>query len=248
MPKFDMGAAWDDATLLLRSYSALTLTIAAAFLFLPTLAVSWFGPSPIVPADSANMDQVMQAMRENFRQLMIYQLITGLIAAIGGVGILRLWLARTGTSVSEALSFALRMLPTMVAIQILSGLAFGLGFILLLLPGLYLFGRLALSSPIVADREVTNPIQAIRDSWALTEGNGWRIFLFLFLVGLVILIAALILGGLIGAAFGTESGVGLILSGLVEASFATIGGLVSLAVSAATYRQLSMGGSKDVFG
>lgn len=248
MPKFDMGAAWDDATLLLRSYSALTLTIAAAFLFLPTLAVSWFGPSPIEPAAGADFDQIMRALHENLGQLMVYQLITGLIAAIGGVGILRLWLARTGTSVSEALSFALQMLPTMVAIQILTGLAFGIGFMLLLLPGLYLFGRLALSSPIVADRQVANPIQAIRGSWALTEGNGWRVFFFLFLVGMVILIAALIIGGLIGAVFGTDSGAGLILSGLVEASFATIGGLVSLAVSAAIYRQLSISDSKDVFG
>jgi hypothetical protein len=50
MPKFDMGAAWEDSMVLLRSHGALTWAIAAVFLFLPTLAVSWFGPTPIQPA------------------------------------------------------------------------------------------------------------------------------------------------------------------------------------------------------
>lgn len=247
MPKFDMGAAWDDALVLLRSHSALTGTIAAVFLFLPTLAVSWFGPSPIEPATGATLDQIIQAMRANFRQELPYQLLIALVAAVGGVGILRLWLARTGTSVSDALGFALKMLPTMIAVQILTGLAMGIGFILLVVPALYLIGRLALVSAVVADRNVANPLTAIGDSWALTKENGWRIFFFLFLVGLVIVIATLILGGVVAAIFGIEEGIGLILTGLIEAGIAAVGGLVSLAITAATYRQLALRGSGDIF-
>ena len=54
MPKFDMGAAWDDSLNLMKSHSALTGTIAAFFLFLPTLAVAWFGPQAVEPAAGAD--------------------------------------------------------------------------------------------------------------------------------------------------------------------------------------------------
>ena len=233
--------------LLLRSHSALTGAIAAVFLFLPTLAVSWFGPQPIQPADGATFDQIMQAMQTTMRQALPYQLIVAMIAAVGGVGILRLWLARSGTSVSEALGFALKMLPTMIGVQILAGLAMLVGFILLIIPALYLMGRLALVSAFVADRNIANPVTAISESWSLTKDNGWRIFFFLFLVGLVIGVLALIIGGVVGAIFGTTEGAGLILTGLVEAGFATVSGLVSVAICAATYRQLSLRGGNEVF-
>ena len=247
MPKFDMGAAWDDAVLLLKSHSALTGAIASVFLFLPTLAVSWFGPQPIEPAAGATFEQIMQALQATMRQMLPYQLLIALIAAVGGVGIMRLWLARSGTSVSEALGFALKMLPTMIGVQILTGLAMGIGFILLLVPALYLMGRLALVSAFVADRGIANPLTAIGESWSLTKDNGWRIFFFLFLVGLVIGILTLIVAGIVGAAFGTTEGAGLILTGLVEAGFAAVGGLVSAAICAATYRQLALRDADRVF-
>src|SRR3546814_2410846 len=94
MPKVDMSAAWDDSLVLLRSYSGLTWAIAAVFLFLPTLAVSWFGPTPIEPPAGATFDQIMLATRENLEHAIPYQILVGLISAIGGVGILRLWLSR----------------------------------------------------------------------------------------------------------------------------------------------------------
>ncbi|PKP97874.1 MAG: hypothetical protein CVT74_12755 [Alphaproteobacteria bacterium HGW-Alphaproteobacteria-13] len=270
MPKFDMGAAWEDSVVLLRSHSALTGTIAAVFLFLPTLAVSWFGPVPIQPAADASMQQVQAAFLESARAALPYQLLIALVGAIGGVGVLRLWLSRTGTSVGDALGFALRMIPTVVAVQILLGAALAIGALVLIMPGAalggpggilllivglvllvglcaYFWGRLALVSPVIADRGESNPLAAIRESLALTKGNGWQIFLFLFLVTLVVLIAAVLVGGVFAALGGTESGAARLLSGFVEAGVAAVGGLVSLAVTAAAYRQLAAPGRENVF-
>ncbi len=244
MVKFDMGAAWDDTLQLLKSHTALVGTIAGVFLFLPALAVAWFGPVPIEPAAGADFNQVMETFRESFRQMIPGQLAIALSALIGTAGILRLWLSRTGTSVGEALTFALMLFPTMLAIQILCGIALGLGFILLLVPGLYLLGRLALVTPAVADRSLYNPFEAIRTSWELTRGNGWAIFFFLFLVALVIVIAALIIGGIVSVIAGNEPGFGRMLGGFIEAAFSAVGSLASIAVSAAAYRQLA---SSDVF-
>lgn len=271
MPKFDMGAAWDDSKVLLRSHSALTGTIAAVFLFLPALAVSWFGPTPIAPADGATFEQAMAAFRENASQAVPYQLLVSIVAAIGGVGILRLWLSRSGTSVGDALAFAIKMIPTMIAVQLIMGIALGLGALVLLMPGIaagggavgmllvlvglllllglcaYFWGRLAVVSPVIADRELYNPVAAIRSGWALTKDNGWRIFLFLFLVMLVIVIVAALLGGIVAAVAGTGEGIGRLLTGLVEGAIAAVGGLVSVAIAAATYRQLAVRSADNVF-
>ena len=270
MTKFDMGAAWDDSIVLLRSHLPLTATIAAVFIFLPNLVLSWFGPVPIEPAAGASMDQVMAVFRQSMGEILPYQLLISVIGAIGGVGVLRLWLSRTGTSVGDALMFALRMIPTMVAVQIVLFVTLALAVFLLFLPGIaigggggialvalgwlgflglaaYFCGRLSVISPIIADRTVYNPLAAIQESLVLTKGNGWRIFLFMFLVVLVFLIAALFIGGMVGVVAGWAGGAGRMVTGLVEAVVAGIGGLVSVAVSAAAYRQLALRTSSDVF-
>lgn len=246
MTKFDMGAAWDDSVALLKSHGALTGTIAAVFLFLPALAVAWFGPAPIEPPASGDLSQIIAAMQENFRQLLPYQLLVGLASILGTVAILRLWLSRTGTSVGEALTFAAMLFPTMIVAQILSGIMVGVGIVLLIVPGLYLVGRLALVAPVIADRGVYNPIEAIRASWDLTRGNGWAVFFFLFLVTVVFLIVALILGGVVGVIGGGE-GIGSMVRGLVEAGVSAAGSLVSIAIAAAAYRQLAVRAAPDVF-
>ena len=247
MVKFDMGAAWDDTLQLLKSHTALVGTIAGVFLFLPALAFAWFGPVPIEPPAGADFEQFVTTMRESFRQMFPGQLVVALATMIGSVAILRLWLSRTDISVGEALTFGLMLFPTMIATQILSGVAIGIGFILLIIPCLYLIGRLALVAPAIADRAIYNPIEAIRTSWDLTRNNGWAVFFFLFLVNLVIVIAALIIGGIVAVIFGSEPGIGRMLGGFVEAAFGAIGSLVSVAVSAAAYRQLALRTSSDVF-
>lgn len=247
MTKFDMGAAWDDTLLLLRSHRALIGAIAGVFFFLPALAFAWFGPVPIEPPAGAEFDQVMETFRESFRQTIPGQIVVALSTMIGTVAILRLWLSRTGVSVGEALTFGLMLFPTMFAAQILSGFAIGFGFVLLIVPGLYLIGRLALVAPAIADRSIYNPFAAIRTSWDLTRDNGWAVFFFLFLVALVIFIAALIVGGVVAVVAGSEPGFGRMVGGLIEAAFGAIGSLFSVAVAAAAYRQLALPGASDVF-
>src|SRR3546814_19517682 len=90
-------------------------------------------------------------------------------------------------------------------------------------------------------------IDAIRTSWRLTDDNGWSIFFFLLLVTLVIGIISVIAGVVTMSLFGAETGAGKIVSGLVGAAFIAAGSFVSLAVSAAIYRQLAAEGTAGVF-
>jgi hypothetical protein len=270
MVKFDMGAAWDDTQQLLKSHSALIGTIAGVFLFLPSLGVAWFGPTPIEPAANATFDQILTTFQESARQAMPYQLLIAVVAAIGGVGILRLWLSRSSVSVGDALTFAIKMIPTVIAVQLLMGVAVGLVAVLLIVPGaaiggapgilllivgllvfaglcFYLWGRIAVVSPLIADHVQYNPVVALKDSWALTRDNGWRIFLFLFLVTLVLGIIGAIVGAVSSVFGGSGEGIGHMVAGVVMAGFATVSGVVSLAITAAIYRQLVLRSSSDVF-
>jgi len=247
MAKFDMGAAWEDSVALMKSYTALTGTIAAFFLFLPSLAVAWFGPAPIEPPQGATLEQIVATFEQNVRQFLPYQLAVALFAIVGTLAILRLWLSRNATSVGEALAFAGRMIPTLIGLQILTGLILALGFVLLIIPGLYLIGRLALVSPLVADRGIGNPVEAIRTSWDMTRDNGWAIFFFLLLVTIAIAIIMLILSGVVSVITGTGPGIGHIVSGFVESALGVVATMVTIAVSAATYRQLATTGASTVF-
>lgn len=239
MPKFDMSAAWEDCLQLMRAHSALTLAIAAVFLFLPTLAFAWFGPIPAEPPKGADLEQIMTLVRENFRQELPGRVVAALVGLVGSVAILRLWLARGSTSVGEALTLALTLFPTMLAAQLLASIALFGGLVLLILPGLYLAGRLALVSPVIADRGTRNPFEALRTSWDLTRNNGWAIFFFILLVTIVIAIAGVIVGSIVMAVVGNGEGVARIVNGFVEAGFSAIASFASLAIAAAAYRQLA---------
>lgn len=80
----------------------------------------------------------------------------------------------------------------------------------------------------------------------MTKGNGWRIALFLFLVTLVIAIITLV-AGIIVTAVGTDEGIGFILAGLIKGLAAAFSGMVTLAITAATYRQLALRAASDIF-
>jgi hypothetical protein len=63
----------------------------------------------------------------------------------------------------------------------LVGLATGVGFIFLIIPGIYVACRLAVTIPVVMV-EQESPVAAMERSWQLTEDNAGQMFLLLLLV------------------------------------------------------------------
>ena len=66
----------------------------------------------------------------------------------------------------------------------------GLGFVLLIVPGIILACRLAFVSYLVMDKNM-EPVTAIEKSWEMTKGHGWQIF------GMGLLVIPIVIGGLI---------------------------------------------------
>jgi len=66
----------------------------------------------------------------------------------------------------------------------------GLGFVLLIIPGIILACRLAFVSYLVMDKNM-EPVAAVEKSWEMTKGHGWQIF------GMGLLVIPIVIGGLI---------------------------------------------------
>jgi hypothetical protein len=246
MVKFDMSAAWDDATTLVRAHLPLTGILAGIFLFLPGMALALLGPQPVTPPANATPDQIWALMVTSMRQQLPWLLAIAVASTLGSVAILRLWLARAGTSVGEALTFAFVMIPTLVAIFVIQSFLFGVAFLLLIIPAFYLIGRFAAVYPLLADRDFKNPIAALQGSWQLTRGNGWRVALFIILFMVVLLVVSSITGG-VTSLFGAPGSVGYVIGSAINSAVSAGFGLLNTAIIASIYRQLTVRADGGIF-
>ena len=109
------------------------------------------------------------------------------------------------------------VLPVVAAAEIVAGLSELVGFLIFVIPGIFLAVRLAVAAPVAAS-ERTNWPGAIRRSMWLTRGNFWRVLGVLAIQGLLTYLVALIVGN--GSAVAAVI-VGLALAVLAQ-SFCTL--------------------------
>jgi hypothetical protein len=73
----------------------------------------------------------------------------------------------------SAIAVGLRRLPTVVLGGVINGLAVTIGLILLIIPGVYFFGKMPLWMAAVFVDDV-GAMEGLRRSWRLTRGRWWR--------------------------------------------------------------------------
>jgi hypothetical protein len=102
--------------------------------------------------------------------------------------------------VDASYRYGFRRFGSVIWVSLLVGLAVGIGFILLIIPGLILLVLLSVSIPalVVEDRRGTD---AMGRSWNLTKGSFWHVA-GVIVVGWLIGIVVAIVFGLISALFG----------------------------------------------
>lgn len=101
-------------------------------------------------------------------------------------------------SLSECLSTALRRLPRLIGLGILSGLGFAVGFLLLVVPGFILVTMWSVVGPVCVAEDKTIG-ECFSRSTDLTRHHRWAIFGLVFAYGLACLVASfalLLLGGM----------------------------------------------------
>lgn len=230
------SAVWADAVALLRRHASLIAAVAGLFIFLPGLLVAYFLPQP-EPVELGRMGQLwVEYAAANWPWLVL----NILMSMTGSIAILLLVFARD-VSVGQAIAAALALLPAYFLAVLASSLAVGFGFVALIVPGLYLLGRLGPVNAVVVAETHRNPFAAIARCWELTRGNGWAAAGLIILVAvagaIVVGVASTLIGLILIVVAGQDIGqlLVLILRSAGNAAMVT----VLLVLNAALYRSLS---------
>jgi len=259
----EMNRAWNDAVRLLNRRRGVIAVGAGVFFFLPYFAFMLIGPDPMAgvnPAQPLGTQEAIARMTQFYSQVWWVLVLVAILQAVGVLGLLALLTDRRRPTVAEALRIGLTKVLPYIAAYLLLGMALAFAVLLLatlagvtgaawlaglvvfaaLIAWVALFVRFSLVGPVMVKENVVSPLSALRRSWALTQGNGWRLFAFyalLFVAMIVITMVVSAVFGLIFSLFGPEAsraGDGLVVS-LVNAAWATL----FLAVMSAVHDQFA---------
>lgn len=117
---------------------------------------------------------------------------------------------RRDSSVGELVEVATPVILPLIGAGILSGLAIGVGLILLVVPGLILMTIWAVIAPVIVV-EHSGVIDAFGRSRELVRDNGWQVFGVIVSVFLIAIVASIVFG-LIGAGISDSVGMRIILN------------------------------------
>lgn len=102
---------------------------------------------------------------------------------------------RRDQTVGDLFSSATGAIVPLIIFGILWGIGVGIGFILLVIPGLILITFWCVGAPaIVVERE--GPIGAFGRSWNLVRGDAWSVFAALLVILIIVIVIQFILGAI----------------------------------------------------
>jgi hypothetical protein len=236
--QFSYEDVWQDALGLARSHRETLGAILGVFIFLPMLAQGLFLEFPEIKSLDWNGIKLMQDFYiENRWALLGVRILT----LLGAGALIALLVRSEGLTAGQAIMAAFKLLPGLFFLSIIVSFAVFTGMAVLLIPGFYLLGRLALAEPAMVAEQKINPLTAIQRSFILTDKQGWRVFGLLAIVILVAWLAVQVvamLAGIAGALTLSDGGL-KILSSILGAVSACVFTLSTAIVSAALYRQLT---------
>lgn len=237
--KLDFSDTWSNALALLSAHKEAALAIAGVFLFLPQVVVGYF-MSNIEAAGVSTSDQMMVVYEQWFAANGLMLFLSTLVTMIGSIALYVIFL-RGNQTIGEALVTALKLFIPFLLLAILTAIAVGIGFVLLIIPGIYLAIKFSLGGAVIAAEHVLNPIEAMKRSWHVTKGNSVRIFFFLLIMLVVGMIALVAVSAVIGIPLNlmlpTEAA--LFANNIVSSAASSVFSVVLAAVYAAIYLQLA---------
>jgi hypothetical protein len=105
---------------------------------------------------------------------------------------------RVDMSIGQTVQAARPYLWSVVGASILAGIAITIGFILIIVPGLYLITIWAVIVPVIVI-ERSGAMASFGRSRQLVRGHGWHVFGTLVLVYIILLVVGLVLGAIFSA-------------------------------------------------
>ncbi len=172
----DLGRTLRDAAALFGRDRDLLLRLAGPLFFLPVFALQLLvdapPPMPASGAEEAATLAWLRAMGGWTRVNGGWYLLAHLLLYWGHASLFALYLDPARPDVGGALRRGARLMPRYAPAMLLVSIPVGLGLLMLILPGLYLMGRLLLTGPAIVAEQPSGPLRSVRRSLALTRGNG----------------------------------------------------------------------------
>lgn len=121
---------------------------------------------------------------------------------------------RRDSSVGDLFRFVAPVVLTLIVVGLLKGFATAIGFLLLIVPGLFLLTIWAVAAP-VAVLERSGVLAAFKRSWELVRGNAWPVFGAILLFFAIVFVVNAILSAIGGAAGDVGRLIGSFLASVV---------------------------------
>lgn len=131
---------------------------------------------------------------------LLLSVVGGAIATASSTYLVSGYLLGRPLSTGEALSRALPKIWPLIACSLAFGLVVGLGFLLLIVPGVIAAAGLILAFTALTVEDLTAP-GALGRSWELTKGYKGKIFGLLFVFGIILYIIMIGIGVVLGIGF-----------------------------------------------
>jgi hypothetical protein len=131
---------------------------------------------------------------------------------------------RRDQTVGDLFSSAAPAILALIVFGILFGIGVGIGFILVIIPGLILLTFWSVGAPAIVV-EGAGPIEAFGRSWRLVRGDAWSVFAALVVILLIVIAIGIVLGAIATPIGDGAIVVASVISGVITAP------IFSLAVS-----------------
>jgi hypothetical protein len=236
----DYSAVWNDTKALFSAHREGLGAIAGLFLFLPDWASQLFAGKPDLEG-AKSVPDVVAAYQQFASDNWFILLPSSLISLFGGVAIYALLTRKDLPTIGGTLGLALRLLPLYFISHLAGGFATFAGILLLIIPGIYLSGRLTPLGAVLVGEPDRSLSGVFSRTWDLTRNNGWAVFFLTLVVALVASLTVLIVGLFVGLAArlaGGPEGVPFLETGISAALGAGVTTLM-IVLGVAIYRHLA---------
>ncbi|MES2057536.1 MAG: hypothetical protein V4564_16495 [Pseudomonadota bacterium] len=174
-----MAGTLADAWAMWKADRDLLTRLAGLLLFLPSFAILLLVPRmPPLVIDPNATEAAQRVVAEAVASWMMkyggWPLLASILVQFAALALQLLYLRADRPDLGTALGRAMRLFPRYLPAMILVGVPLGAAqfSLLFFLPGLYLFGRMMLTGPVLVVDPKPSIRRAVARSWALTHGHG----------------------------------------------------------------------------
>ena len=243
----NVASVLSDAWAMAKRDRELLIGVGGGLILVPEVAQAMFvtapPPLPASGSDTVALQAWIEAVTIWSRQNDLLLLGLSLVSVFGALVLFLLYADRDRPHVASALSSAIGLLPRYVLLALSVTFPVNIATLLLLIPGLYLKGRLMPIGPLFVAERPIGVVAAWRRSFALTRGHG---------LVLLALAAVPLLGGdllampfqMLGTAMDGAPMANPIVAALLDIGVGlgrTLGVIAAILIEVALYRRLSSG-------